>query len=63
MVKLKEKYIMNVNGHREAVVIDVKTYEGLLEDLEDLHIIAERKKEPIISLDSLKRKLKRNGLL
>lgn len=63
MVKLKERFITNEKGRREAVVLDVRDYEELLEDVEDLQIIAERKKEPSISLDSLKRKLKRNGLI
>lgn len=63
MQKLKEKYIMDEKGRKEAVVLDVRTYEELLEDLEDLYMIAERKKEPTLSLNQVKRSLKRSGLL
>jgi hypothetical protein len=63
MTKLKEKYITDRKGHKEAVVLDVKIYEELLEDLEDLYIIAERKAEPTLSLEEVKGRLKQNGLL
>lgn len=63
MPKLKEKYITDEKGHKEAVVLDVRTYEELIEDLEDLYVIAERKKEPTLSLEEIKRSLKQSGLL
>ncbi|MBI5400363.1 hypothetical protein HZB07_07175 [Candidatus Saganbacteria bacterium] len=63
MQKLKERYLTDKNGHKEAVVLDVGTYEELLENLEDLYVIAERKKEPTVSLETVKRSLKRSGLL
>ena len=40
-----------------------KIYEELLQDIHDLVVIAERKDEPVISLDELKRKLKSDGLI
>ncbi|MFH2033428.1 MAG: hypothetical protein ABIJ26_01810 [Candidatus Margulisiibacteriota bacterium] len=63
MPKLKERFITNEKGQKEAVVLDVKTYEELIEDLEDLYLIAERKKEPSLSLETVKRSLKRSGIL
>jgi len=38
-------------------------YEELLEDVHDLAVIAERKDEPSISLDELKKSLKADGLI
>lgn len=58
-LKLKEKYLTDKNGHKEAVVLDVRKYEGLLEDLEDLAIIADRKSEKTVSWEEVKRKLKK----
>jgi rhodanese-related sulfurtransferase len=46
MQKLKERFITDEKGRKEAVILDVRTYEELLEDLEDLYIIAERKNPP-----------------
>jgi hypothetical protein len=58
-LKLKERFLTDKKGHKEAVVLDVRKYEELLEDLEDMAIIAERKDEPAIPLEELKRKLKK----
>lgn len=63
MPKLKEKYIIDGKGHKESVILDANTYEELREDLEDLYTIAERKKESTLSLEKVKRSLKRSGLL
>lgn len=63
MKKLQERYIIDKNGQKTAVVIPVDEYEELLEDLHDLAIIAERRDEPTITFKELKKKLKQNGLL
>lgn len=63
MTKVKEKYIMNEKGRKESVILDVATYEDLKDDLEDLYSIAERKKEKSISLESVKKSLKKSGIL
>lgn len=63
MGKLHKKYIVDDSGQKTAVVLPLDEYEGLLEDLHDLAIIAERKDEPTISLDDLKKKLQANGLI
>ncbi len=55
-LKLKEKFLTDEKGHKEAVVLDVRTYEELLEDLEDLAIIADRKGEPTIAWEEVKKK-------
>ena len=63
MVKQDTKYITDGDGKRTAVVIPLEEYEELLEDLHDLAIIAERRDEPTISMDELKKKLKDEGIL
>lgn len=63
MSKNQEQYIIDKKGQKTAVVLPVKEYEELLEDLHDLAIIAERKDEPTISFAELKKKLKKDGLL
>jgi len=59
----REHYIVDENGRKTAVVIPVKEYERLLEDLHDLAVVAERREEPTISLDELKRRLRADGLI
>ncbi|MCS6937264.1 MAG: hypothetical protein NZ610_01940 [Candidatus Bipolaricaulota bacterium] len=63
LAKLKAKYIIDEKGKKTAVVLPIEGYQELLEDLHDLAIIAERRDEPVISLEELKRRLKQNGLI
>lgn len=49
------------NGKRKAVILPIKEYEELLEDLHDLAVIARRKNEPTIPLAEVKRRLKKNA--
>jgi hypothetical protein len=44
-------------------VLPVADYEELMEDLHDLAVIAERRDEPSVPLEEVKKKLKKDGLL
>ena len=63
MGKIQTKYLIDEQGQKTSVVIPVEEYEELLEDLHDLAVIAERKDEPTISFNELKKRLKADGLL
>ena len=56
----KAVYVVK-NGKRTAVILPIAEYEELLEDLHDLAIIARRRDEPLIPLDEVKRRLKKNA--
>jgi PHD/YefM family antitoxin component YafN of YafNO toxin-antitoxin module len=57
------KYIVDEKGDRTAVIVPINEYEELMEDLHDLAVIAERRDEPTISFEELKKKLRADGLL
>ncbi len=57
------EYVVSEEGKKKAVLIPWDVYQELIEDLYDLRIIAERKEEETISLEDLKKRLKRDGLL
>ena len=57
------KYITDDHGERTAVVLPIADYEKLLEDLEDLVVVAERREEPAIPHEQFVSELKRDGLL
>jgi len=57
------QYVTDETGRRTAVVLPIEQYERLLEDLEDLAAIAERREEPTTSHEELVAELKRDGLL
>ncbi len=59
----KEKFITDDQGKKEAVILDLKLYEEILENLEDLRLLAERKEEPTSSLQEVEERLKARGLL
>ena len=56
MKTIKEKYIVNKNGKRTGVILDINEYEELLEDLHDLAVVAERKDEKTIAHKKLIKK-------
>jgi hypothetical protein len=57
------QYLTNETGERTAVVLPVADYEKLLEDLDDLAVVAERRDEPTLSHDEFIAELKRDGTL
>jgi prevent-host-death family protein len=59
----KVQYLVNERGQKTAVVLPIKEYESMQEDLHDLAVMAERRDEPVISFDELKERLERDGLL
>ncbi len=59
----KIQYIVDEKGKRTSILIPLNEYQELLEDLHDLAVIAERRDEPTVSFEKLKKKLKADGLL
>ncbi len=53
----KLQFVTDETGQRTDVILTLDDYEELIEDLEDLAAIVERKDELAISLDELKMKL------
>ena len=59
----KIQYITDENGEKQSVIIPFDEYEEMLEDIKDLASIAERRSEPSISIEELKKSLKVDGFL
>ncbi len=57
------KFIVDESGVKKAVILPLEDYEELLEDIHDLAVIAERKDEPTISFEELKKRLKADGFI
>ena len=55
------QYLTNDKGRKTAVVLPIDAYEKLLEDLDDLAVIAERRDEGTIPHAEFKKQVKRNG--
>lgn len=66
MVNLKElkvQYISDESGERTGVVVPIGEFCELLEDIEDLAALAERRDEPTLPHEALLAELKKDGLL
>ncbi len=57
------QYLTDEHGDRTAVVLPISDYEKLLEDLDDLAVVAERRDEPVISHEVFVADLQRDGIL
>ena len=60
---LLPQFIVDQKGRRNMVLLKMEVFEDLLEDLEDLAIIADRRNEPGIPWKDVKKELKANGRL
>lgn len=50
-------------GKKTGVVLSLKRYSRLMEDLHDLAVVAERRDENPLSADDMKIRLRKRGLL
>ena len=57
------RYLTNEKGEKEAIILPIDEYEDLLEDIEDLAVVLERRGEPTIPFEEVKKRLKEDGLL
>jgi len=60
---LQAQYITDEKGKKTAVILPIEEFEELLEDLQDLAVLAERRDEPTIPHEEIVAKLKRDGYL
>jgi hypothetical protein len=62
MFMSQAQYMVDDKGRKTAVLLPLKQYQNLLEDLHDLAVIAERKDEEPIPIEEMKQRLKKDGL-
>ncbi|MGO0122942.1 hypothetical protein [Desulfothermobacter acidiphilus] len=59
----QERYIVDQSGRKREVILSIKRYRQLLEDLHDLAVVAERRQEKPVNLEEVKRRLQEDGIL
>ena len=57
------QYLTDSDGEKTAVLLPLKEYERLLEDLADLAAIADRRDEPTVPHEEFVESLKADGVL
>lgn len=50
-------------GKRTGVVLSIKRYSRLMEDLHDLAVVAERRDDKLVTADEMKKRLHKRGFL
>jgi PHD/YefM family antitoxin component YafN of YafNO toxin-antitoxin module len=61
--RLKLQYVTDKGGEKKAVILPIEEFEELIEDIEDLAAVAERREEPTVPHAELITELKRDGLI
>lgn len=52
----KPQYITDAKGRKKAVILPIRAYLRLLEDIHDLAVVARRRDEATISLEEVERR-------
>lgn len=63
ITEMNLRYITDKQGIKKEVILSIKDFKNLLEDLQDLAVIAERREEETVNHEDIIKELKRDGLL
>ena len=58
-----KQYVTDSRGRKKAVILSIKQYERMKQDLHDMAVVAERRNERTVGIDEMKRRLKKDGLV
>lgn len=56
-MRTQEQFVVDARGMKTGVILSLKQYKKLLEDLHDLAVVAERCSEKPVSLEDMKRRM------
>lgn len=57
------RYVVDERGAKTAVILPLRAYERLLEDVHDLAVVAERRNEETMSFEDVVKRLREERLL
>ena len=58
----RQQFAVDQSGKKKGLVLSLRRYRRLLEDLHDLAVVAERRREQPISMMEMKKRLRAHGL-
>ena len=59
----QDRFAVDAKGKKIGVIVPLKEYQKLMEDLYDLAMIAEHRAEKTITLEEMKRRMKKDGII
>jgi hypothetical protein len=63
MAAVKEQFVIDAKGKKTSAILPLKRCRKLMQDLHGLLVVAERRSEEPVSLEEMRRRLKRDGVL
>ncbi|QGP91611.1 hypothetical protein MGLY_09510 [Neomoorella glycerini] len=60
---VNKQFLVDRRGRKRGIVLSIKRYRQLMEDLHDLAIVAERREEKTRDFAEVKRRLKEDGIV
>jgi len=63
LTRLKLQYVTDESGKKKAVILPIEEFNELIEDLEDLVVVAERQDEETVPFNQVIDNLKKDGFL
>ena len=63
LTRLKLQYVTDESGEKKAVILPIEEFNELIEDLEDLVVVAERQDEETVPFNQVIDNLKKDGFL
>ena len=61
MTSLQDQFVIDAKGKKTGVILSLRRYQKLMEDLHDLAIVAERRFEEPVPLEEMKQRLRKDG--
>jgi len=62
MAALEGQFVENAKGKKTGIILPLKRYQKLMEDLHDLEVVAERRSEEPVAFEEMKRRLKKDDI-
>ncbi|MBI2305320.1 MAG: hypothetical protein HYU86_11325 [Chloroflexi bacterium] len=62
MTQVKPQYLVDEKGRKRAVVLSIREYQALLDDLRDMALMAQRRNEPSEPWEEVKQRLEARWL-
>ncbi len=63
ITRLKLQYVTDESGEKKAVILPIEEFNELIEDLEDLVVVAERQDEETVPFNQVIDNLKKDGFV
>lgn len=61
--EIKREFVTDENGNKKSVILSIADFQELIEDIEDLAAIAERRSEITVSHEKVLEELRNDGLI